>query len=85
MNNDGDDEKVYIYVLKPNKVYKYIAHMVCMAKQIPAPSNSVFLVYTIFKEDFFKGTIVNWEWVPCDSLNSELPEDYDTRYTTRIW
>lgn len=80
------DSVVYIYVVSPRYTYKYIADMVCCARRLPPPNNSVFVAYVIFEDESFKnGSIINWEWVKSDPANSKMPKDFSNRYDTMVW
>jgi len=82
---DGDlHEEIYIYIISPKFVYKYVVSMSCVARRVSAPPDAVFAVYVRFDDEGI-GTIISWEWVFSDDRDKSLPDGYDKRYSKRIW
>lgn len=86
-HEQNHDSNVYIYVTCPRFVYRFVTdNMVCPAKRVDSPPNSVFVSYVVFKEDSFKvGEIKSWEWIVADKNNSRFPADYSSRYEEKVW
>lgn len=81
---NGDlHEQIYAYIVKPKFIYKHHSSMVCLAKRVEAPKNSVFAIYVRFNNEI--GSILYWEWVFSDEKDELLPQDYETRYSGRVW
>lgn len=86
MNGDGVDKDVYIYVVRPRYVYRFIAHMVCLARREAAPDGAVFVCYVVFNDALLEhGVVVNWEWVFADPEDPALPANYSDRYDEKVW
>ncbi len=84
--DDGVDAEVYVYVMKPRFTYRYAPGMVCAAKRTDAPRDSVFVTYIRFiGQEFDRGEIVGWDWVPCDAQEQRLPAGYNERYSGEVW
>lgn len=83
----GDD--IYVYVCQPQQLYKFVAHMVCVAKLRAAPVNALFVCYVKrygkATEFGISGMILSWEWVKPDPNDATLPEDHGTRYAEMMW
>lgn len=81
---DGDlHEEIYIYIVAPKFVYKYVVDMACVARREDAPENAVFAIYVRFDEGV--GVIISWEWVFSDPRDGSLPDNFDDRYGSRVW
>jgi hypothetical protein len=90
------DGQVLVYVANPPHTFEYPA-VNRFNDRDPAPGakpkNAVFVVYVrLIKEgagwtesDDVSGEILNWEWVLGHAPDYRLPEDYDTRYTEKVW
>ena len=83
----GDD--VYVYVCQPQFLYKFVVHMVCVAKLRRGPANALFVCYIKRYGEAtdlgISGMILSWEWVKPDPNDATLPENHGTRYAEMVW
>lgn len=82
--DDGLDNHVFIYVIKPHYYYEYVVSMVCPAKRKKTPDGIVLAVYVKFTDsDYTEGVILSWDWVRAD--DNDLPKGHQQRYDERLW
>jgi hypothetical protein len=87
---DDDGANVLAYVLKPKYMYAYDRDMESVALKIPVPQDVLFVVYVRLNnpDDNSRamiGTITHWGFVEADPNDPTLPEEYSSRYRTRLW
>lgn len=86
MIDEGIDGSVYVYILRPEHHYRYIPHMVCVAKLVAPPRNTVFVAYVQYGDnDFNNGNIVGWDWVKADPDRPDMPKQFGDRYEREVW
>lgn len=85
-HDDNHDSEIYMYIVAPRFVYKYIPDMACVACRVDAPENAVFVAYVKFSNELFtSGSIINWEWVVSDNASPNKPKDFLKRYEQQVW
>jgi hypothetical protein len=85
-HDDNHDSEIYMYVVAPRFVYKYVPDMTCVARRVEAPKNTVFVAYVKFGDEFFtSGSVINWEWVVSDNRSPNKPKDFLNRYDQQVW
>lgn len=82
---EGGDESVFVYIIKPKYCYKYIPDMACTTKREPFPEKAVFAVYVNFDQEKDIGEVFNWELLKADPAEPHLPESSEHRYDRRVW
>ncbi|WP_157046550.1 hypothetical protein [Roseovarius sp. 217] len=88
---DGSDngEEVYVFISSPSTFYRYVPHMVCVAKSCPSPKNAVFACYVRrYKQETSAGSsgmILSWEWVKNDENAPTVPYEAEVRYKVQVW
>lgn len=84
--DNGRDGEIFVYTVRPKFFYEYIPHMVCVAQRLEVPQEVLFAVYVKFEDlDYTYRVIFGWEWIPADTQDCCLPEDYIERYEKRVW
>jgi len=74
---NGEDSNIIILILKPKYRYKYIPHMVCVAKIEDVPEDVGMAVY--IRETLQNNAkIIKWEWIECG--DDGKPLDHENRY-----
>jgi hypothetical protein len=93
----GIDDTIIAYITKPNVTYSFNPNG--SEVRLPAPKNSVFVVFvsfvdpvvTIVRNSFssvgrqIDGGVLDWEWTQADASYPYLPADYQTRYRSTVW
>ena len=97
----GRDETVYVYVTSPPRTYEYTRKFEAVSSAPkPVNSVFVAYVelrtgLTISDQQItplndalaagIRGTVNYWEWVLASSEEKSLPNDYQKRYSERMW
>lgn len=81
---DGD-KSVFIYISKPDYIYKYKPGMVCVVARSRFPEQAVFAVYVNLDSSGETGEIFNWELVKSDPEDMRLPHNHKDRYDQLRW
>ena len=88
---EQDGDSVVVYILNPTHTLAWDVSMVCRAKVVRAPSDTVMAVYMRMQDslhppiDGITGIITGWEFIPCDASAVTLPEGFEGRYGKELW
>jgi hypothetical protein len=90
-DDEHDGDSVLIYILNPLVTIAYHADMVCLAKAVTVPKNTVLTVQVrpqhplLAAESQLNGVITRLEFVSSDALDPTMPVDHGTRYARLLW
>ena len=92
-NQDGRDEKMLVYVTNPSCSYVYLNRTDGAPTPCPKPKDSVFVTYIdLFAEPEIDakgreimGLVKFWEWVIACTININMPDESEVRYTDKVW
>lgn len=90
-DDEHDGDSVLIYVLNPLVTIAYHADMVCLAKAVTVPKNTVLTVqvrpnHPLLKgESQLNGVLTRLEFVSSDASDPTMPVDHGTRYARLLW
>jgi hypothetical protein len=90
-DDEHDGDSVAIYVLNPLVTIAYHADMVCLAKAVTVPKNTVLTVQVrpkhplLTAESQLNGVITRLEFVSSDASDPTMPVDHGTRYARMLW
>ena len=90
-DDEEKGESVLVYVLNPTISLEYAPSMVCMARTLKMPSNTVLTVqvrpnFTLQGvADHIHGLVTRIEPVLSKPENPSLPAKFDSRYGQRFW
>jgi hypothetical protein len=90
-DDEHDGDSVLIYVLNPLVTIAYHADMVCLAKAVTVPKNTVLTVQVrpkhplLTAESQLNGVVTRLEFVSSDASDPTMPVDHGTRYARLLW
>jgi hypothetical protein len=90
-DDERDGDSVLIYVLNPLVTIAYHADMVCLAKAVTVPKNTVLTVQVrpqhplLTGESQLNGVVTRLEFVSSDASEPTMPVDHGTRYARLLW
>ena len=90
-DDEHDGDLVLIFVINPAVTIAYHADMVCLAKAVTVPKNTVLTVQVRPKhpllntESQLNGVITRLEFVSSDASDPTMPVDHGTRYARLLW
>ena len=90
-DDEHDGDSVLIYILNPLVTIAYQADMVCLAKAVTVPKNTVLTVQVrpkhplLTAESQLNGVVTRLEFVSSDVLDPTMPVDHGTRYARLLW
>jgi hypothetical protein len=90
-DEEHDGDSVMIYVLNPLVTIAYHADMVCLAKAVTVPKNTVLTVQVrpkhplLTDESQLNGVLTRLEFVSSDASDPTMPVDHGTRYARLLW
>jgi hypothetical protein len=90
-DNEHDGDSVLIYVVNPKLTVAYQADIVCVARAVTLPKNTVLTVQVRHQHPLLKGesqlngVITRLEFVSSDPLDPTVPIDHGTRYARLLW
>jgi hypothetical protein len=90
-DDERDGDSVLVYILNPLVSIAYQADMVCVARAVTLPKNTVLTVQVRPKhpllegESQLNGVITRLEFVSSDPLDPTVPVDHGTRYARLLW
>ena len=88
---ETNGDSVYVYILNPSHTLQWHSSMVCVAKLVSVPPNTVLAIYVRLTDALqignndIGGAITGWEFIPADERDPLLPEGYRTRYIEEVW
>lgn len=87
---DDDGDQMVAYVLKPTAFFMYEARPPIMfLRREPVPKDLVFVAYAKLDAPCEQapniGVLTHWQFVEADETDANLPEDFNGRYTERLW
>jgi hypothetical protein len=90
-DDEHDGDSVLIYILNPLVTIAYHADMVCLAKAVTVPKNTVLTVQVrpkhplLTAESQLNGVVTRLEFVSSDASDPTMPVDHGTRYARLLW
>ena len=90
-DNEKDGNSVLIYVINPRVSLEYSPDLVCIARPVTVPSNSVLTVQVRPNfplqpgNDDIDGLVTRLEFVFNSERDARLPRKFDSRYGTTCW
>ncbi|MCA1414485.1 hypothetical protein I6F30_25520 [Bradyrhizobium sp. NBAIM20] len=90
-DDERDGDSVLVYVINPKVTLAYQTDMVCVARAVTLPKNTVLTVQVrpqhplLEAESQLNGVITRLEFVSSDPLDPMVPVDHGTRYARLLW
>jgi hypothetical protein len=90
-DDEHDGDSVLIYVLNPLVTISFHPDMVCLAKAVTVPKNTVLTVQVrprhplLAAESQLNGVLTRLEFVSSDPWDPTMPVDFGTRYARLLW
>lgn len=84
-NDLNADHSIFAYISRQKYVYVPSGGWLSPARREEVPPGMVFVSYVRFAPSKRSGEILDWDFVLADEEDSDLPADFESRYTKRVW